>query len=342
MSNPSTVISTWIVVDDATDATYFPQVRAKSDSRRAQDTYWRCIATFFASSLAVNPGQKHRLYTNSKPPVVEGLSLADQLAMWNVEIVELPITYRLPRGRVNFWGNQFYIFDIIRHIAMSDTDKRHIVLDSDCIWIKPADGMERAIDSAGVLTYDVYRDQRDPDRLINGVSNRQLGAFLSQQSGGDYGEIVYCGGEQFSCTTIGAAALLQNLGIYWQASLNEVPGAPREEAHLLSLLYALGGYPIGTADPFIRRIWTSFRLHTASAEDVNLTVWHLPAEKVTGLARLFRCLPRGGCPAEALCDFGFNLARYSALLGVPRRTAGKLASDTALLAASRLALRLGR
>lgn len=50
-------------------------------------------------------------------PVVDGVDAAKAVDQWRVRVVNLPINYRLPRGRVKAWGNQFYIFDIIKYLA---------------------------------------------------------------------------------------------------------------------------------------------------------------------------------------------------------------------------------
>jgi hypothetical protein len=321
-----TIIATWFIADDDSTSTYFPQIGAKSDGKTAQHIYWRCVATFFASSLAVNPRCRHRFYTNTEIPEIDGFSFRKNFAQWGVEVVFLSISYRLPPGRVSCWGNQFYIFDIIKHIASDKIGGRHIVLDSDCIWIKPVDQMEDAINRFGILTYDVYRDEVE-ERLINGVSRRDLASFYNAITGEHKRLINYCGGEIFACRTDVAVTLALSLDRFWAKTMEGVANAPQEEAHLLSVLYAHFGYRAGTADPFIRRIWTSLRLNNARREDLDLAIWHLPAEKRTGLARLFRRLRAPVSEVACIAGYGFNLPTYRALFGVPRRSFFKLARD---------------
>ena len=67
-------------------------------------------------------------------------------------------------------------------------------------------------------------------------------------------------------------------------------GLPKlnEEAHFLSFLYGKLGYRGGTANEFIRRIWTQLRRHNACHEDMELSIWHVPAEKRYGLRDLYK------------------------------------------------------
>ncbi len=48
------------------------------------------------------------------------------------------------------------------------------------------------------------------------------------------------------------------------------------------------GIETGTANRFIRRMWTTFRRNNLAPSDRWLTIWHLPAEKRTGFADVFR------------------------------------------------------
>ena len=181
-----TAICTWFVSDAEADATFFPQIGANSNKRETQDIYWRCVACFFASSVVANPGRRHVFFSNAAPPVVDGVSFAELFRQWRVEVVTLPITYRLSKGEVKSWGNQFYIFDIIDWMAAATQTARWIVLDADCVWIRPADEIERAIDEHGVLTYELGDDEHAADEAINGLSRDGMARFLAALSTGAF------------------------------------------------------------------------------------------------------------------------------------------------------------
>ena len=59
---------------------------------------------------------------------------------------------------------------------------------------------------------------------------------------------------------------------FWPDVLEQGPDAPREEAHFLSMLYVLDVKQLGTANPFLRRMWTTFRHHNLYAGDRELTL----------------------------------------------------------------------
>jgi hypothetical protein len=117
----------------------------------------------------------------------------------------------------------------------------------------------------------------------------------------------------------------------WARILAGEADAPREEAHLLSILYAGNGYAIGTADRFIRRMWTTFKRNTLRPEDRELAIWHLPAEKKTGFTDLFRSLAIARDEPQALSD-----RTIEQIFGFPRRGPRKLLRDGALKLIERL------
>lgn len=323
----STAIATWFVADDAAAATFFPQVGSRSDAPETQAIYWRCVLCFFASSLAVNPIQPHLFYTNAALPTIDGVNFADTFARWGVEVVRLPITYRLPKGAVEMWGNQFYIFDILAHIRDRGTADRYVVLDSDCLWLRPVDTLAAAIERHGVATYRLDADEHPVDMVINGRSRADLARYI-RTHGGEAGERAhYLGGEIFAATRAETVRLSRGIEALWPEITSDAPHAPREEAHALSVLYALNGYPAGTANPFVRRMWTTFHRNNLARSDRALTIWHMPAEKRSGFAAMFAAIApaveRGAGPAE------LDLApdRYARWMGHPRRSPAKFARD---------------
>jgi hypothetical protein len=60
-----------------------------------------------------------------------------------------------------------------------------------------------------------------------------------------------------------------------------------EEAHMLSYLFHFLGYPPGTANGCIKRIWTGTSFNNGEASDWGLAIWHLPSEKRNGPVRPF-------------------------------------------------------
>jgi hypothetical protein len=247
--------------------------------------------------------------------------MAAILDSYNVETISLPITYRLPAGSVGSWGNQFYICDIISHAALTPQGERLIVLDCDCLWKKSVAAMEAAIDDHGALTYLLGEDEHPANEAINGLTRADMAHFLVANGGYQIDEIPYFGGEIFAASQSAIARIAERIERLWPAVLKQGAYAPREEAHLLSVCYQLEGIPSGSANPFIRRMWTTFHHNNLKPGDEALAIWHLPAEKRTGFAELFHAVAAGE-PLDA--DF-LNRA-----VGYPRRNLRKFAKDISL------------
>ncbi len=330
------VISTWFVSDDPEHATFFPQIGGSSETSEAKAIYWRCIACFFASSVAVNPRNAHVLFTNANLPIVDGVNIARAFDQWGVSVVYLPINYRLPRGRAEAWGNQFYIFDIIKYLAESGQHERYLVLDSDCVWVRPVADLQEAIGRHGVLTYLIDEREHAAGQPINGLSREGMARFLGNIGGKIRESVPYCGGEIFAATLHEVKRLAGEIDSLWAHVLASEKDAPKEEAHLLSIMYAGNGYEIGTANPFIKRIWTTFKRNNVEASDFGLTIWHLPAEKMFGFRRLF--LERLGNRRDYrdIAGLGFGPEAYGLAMGIPRRSANKLVRDVAAKLLQRL------
>ncbi len=328
MSNElDTVISTWFVSDDEETSTFFPQIGGMSHTPEAKATYWRCIMCFFASSIVVNCSKSHVLFTNSKLPIINGIDVAQTLSRWKVRVFHLPITYRLPVGRVQSWGNQFYIFDIIRHLAESGQHQRYVVLDSDCLWTRPVTLLEEAITRYGVLTYLLDEHEYGATEPINGLSRQGMARFVNKIGGNSGESNPYFGGEIFAATRNEIERLAGQIAPIWMRVLASEEDAPKEEAHLLSILYAMNGYEIGTANSFIKRMWTSFRHANVEASDFDLTIWHLPSEKKFGFRDLFCKLTAGQGDCRDPAAVGFCPDAYGMAMGVPRRNSAKLIRD---------------
>ena len=322
-----TLISTWFVEDRPEESTYFPQVNESSASPAVHAVYWRCIVAFYATSLIHNPGNPHAFFTNTNLPEVDGVDVAALFARWGVEVIVLPITHRLPRGRVGSWGNQFYIFDVIDYLARVGRWPSAVVLDSDVVWTAPGARMEQAILSEGALTYVHDLDAYPEGAQINGVTRQALAGFSRRHGGPAASTIVYCGGEIYAATldaTIRVAELGRSL---WDAVVAGEDGAPMEEAHLLSVIYGMAGYRLGSADPFIKRMWTAFHHNTVERADLDLPIWHLPAEKRSGFGDLFAYMCQQDIARSMPQDLDLSRARLARIFGIPRRNAVKLVRD---------------
>jgi hypothetical protein len=333
-------IATWFVADDSADATYFPQVGARSDAPEAQAVYWRCVVGFFASSLAHNRGVRHAFYTNTRVPVVDGTDLATLFARWGIEVITLPITWRLPRNAVSSWGNQFFVFDVIDHHAASGASGPLVVLDSDCLWIKSAATLLAEVREHGALTYLLGHDEHPADEPINGLTRQGMARFLARNGGQTLPATPYFGGEIYAASAEANARIALRARALWAEVMKQEDDSPREEAHFLSILYALEGIASGTANRFIRRMWTTFHHHNLALSDRELAIWHLPAEKRTGFADLYARLPLDTAlqPAQDAAAMGLDQRSIERLMGFPRRGPRKFVRDALMKIREKLKL----
>ena len=332
MSAP--IIATWFYAERAGEESVYPQVGGRSSSTWFQAVYWRCVVDFFAASARVNPDARHRLYTNvDAVPDVEGFDTAAFLARHGVETVVLPYASKPPAGWFGAWANQFYVLDVAAHLAetLPHADAVGVLLDSDCVFTQPIGPLVDAARRHGALTFDA---RIAPDEEQNGLTPRQMGRIYAELGGssGDGAEVIpaYVGGEIVAATRDALAAITAEAQALWPEMIRRhEAGLPKfnEEAHLLSFIYHRLGFALGTADPFIDRMFTWFTGATVRPGHEDLMLWHLPNEKRLGLRRLFRDVADEGSWFWALPVGDTWRARLGRTLGVPGRTPTKWVLD---------------
>jgi hypothetical protein len=293
-----------------------------SANPRSRALYLQCVAIFFASSLLVNPHRNHRFYTDTDDLHIGDFDLRTALSAWGVGVTRLALTRRLPLQYAPNWRNQFYVLDILEHFIAESRGDALALFDADMLWRRPIDGMERGLQDAGVLTLLV--DESDTrTHAINGVSEVELDAFVQQAYGSSQGVVRYVGGELLAGTRRELTRVAAAVPSLWEATIlahNEGRPAPREEAHFLSAAYHHLGYRAGTANHFVKRLWTGLRYRNVTPPDAKLDVWHLPAEKRVGLAHLFRLLHASRADLVAFERRVRDAGGAGAVVGVPKST----------------------
>lgn len=109
-------------------------------------------------------------------------------------------------------------------------------------------------------------------------------------------------------------------------------GLPRfyEESHALSFLYYALDILDGTANPFIRRIWTDLPDgNDARPTDLSLTLWHVPDQKRTGFHHLFDEVMRAESAFWAVSPNDAFRRHVGRFLQVPSRCLEGLAREMA-------------
>jgi hypothetical protein len=337
-------LCTWLYAESAGGESTYQQMRGRSSSSGFQAVYWRCVCVLFATSHRHQPSRKHLLFTNVEDiPEVDGTDVTELLSGLGVEIVRLPFTFETPPGYYEAWRNQFYVFDIVRYLSERlDADDAAIVLDSDCVWIANVGPMSDALQRDGVLTYVKHYP---PDWPANDMSRIEMQHVASGllDVGVPY-PLLYCGGELIAATGAELPRLFSEIEIVWsQLMAFHERGEPafKEEGQTLSYIYYKLGYPLGTGNAFIRRIWTgSLGMHNdATSGDHGLVVWHLPTEKRFGIRRLFPSAVRPDSEFWSM-PLGREFREYlGSHLGVPRNDVRKRARDFARRVSDRVRYR---
>jgi hypothetical protein len=334
------IIGSWILIDSQEESSYYPQTGIKSSSDpRVHDMYWRCVVCFFAtvSRLA---GDKCRPVLYTSPGTVIPYETQSLLDDCGVQIERVKLEHLPPPGYFGMWRNQFYILDVIRHMARFPEVSDCMILDSDCLLVSGLDKLFAELDKEGVLTYGL----RTPvEEDINGLSRSQMKSLFEEMLGRKLETIPeYYGGEFFAATGDEILRLNAEIDSIWSECLRRASAKlPKlnEEAHFLSYLYLKLGYKDGTANSFIRRIWTQRRLRDGIASDMALNIWHLPAEKRFGYRELYPLVVNRGSWFWVTSPGLAWKQRIARLMGIPRPTVSKKSKDFVYAAWARLSAR---
>ena len=323
-------ICTWMYSDSESEKSKYAQVPGLSSSPSFQSTYWRCVVVFFATSIFHNSEAAHTLFTNlSELPKLEDFDIETLLEELGVQVVSIPLTYQTPPAYFGAWRNQFYLFDMIEHISHNMTEyKYHVILDSDCVWIKSAKALITDIEKNGLLTYEIDYPE---DKVVNGLSRIEARQIYSELGTKLDKEVPkYFGGEFFAADIESIQKVVSVIPDVWRHSLKSFEkGEPKfnEEAQALSYIYQKLGFLGGTANPYIRRIWTYRNFVNSDDNDLDLSIWHLPAEKRYGLKRLYHEVINRESKFWKLKDTVSFRSYLSKQLGVPENSKEKLLKD---------------
>lgn len=286
-------ICSWFCADKKGEESFFPQTGKLSSSEEHQNIYWRCAMVFFISSKRFNKNEKHVFFTNvSKLPVIDGKDVGEFMKELGVDVVHTDFKYKTPKGYFGSFQNQFYEFSILEYIALNNHNPKdhYLILDSDCIFIKPAaDLFSAAAVNGGFMSFE---DGCNPDQVTNGLSRRDLKVLYEELLQRSIDEVpLYMIGEFLLCSVQNIKKIYADFLPLWPWMLERYASGKKkfnEEAHTLSFLYYKNGLKHGQKDTYIRRIWTNPLFYrNVEPTDVNLIIWHLPAEKTFSLRKLY-------------------------------------------------------
>jgi hypothetical protein len=290
----SNILSTWLCVDSAENATYFPSSKGMSSDNATQAKYYKCVAVCLHSARLYNPDIKLAFFSNKKElPIIEGVDLEQLFKALDVQFYHTDFEYVTPKDYSAMWRNQFYEFSILKFIGncpdFSDDDNL-VLIDSDCVITRPLDEIFDKIKEHKSITYALDYSE---DVNINGISRNQMHPIFSELAGKPVEKIpVYYAGEFFGATVEMVKKYFGLFSDLWLRLLElNAAGKPKlvEEAHVFSFLFYITNTENDIANKYVKRLWTdpsSFR--NVEPGDENLYIWHLPKHKVQGFPWLFK------------------------------------------------------
>lgn len=331
MSSKKTIAS-WFYAQTEVEGGTYAQVTGPVHTENFRDVYRRCLAVHFASARAANPDAELVLYLNQPWPI-EGTHAARevgrQLDLAGVERRVITYDFAPPASRIA-WRNQFFVFDVLRDLSRRcDDDALILILDSDIVWSADtsAGKLWDLLGEVGVLGLEI---PYAPDARKNGISRCDLTVLLEKLDGRARVEpIPYLGGEFVALRGDRAAEIVAVVERWWPDLFGEDESQqfPGEEAHLWSAAVAHLGVT-GDASPFVKRIWTqALKFRNVTAADLELVLWHVPAEKSYGLARVYRHLVKTGQLPGSLAG----------MIGIPRNSTRKWCRDVLRALVTRVA-----
>jgi hypothetical protein len=329
------LICTWFYAEQRGEESEYPQIGTRSSSPWFHAVYWRCVATFFATSYRVDPAAPRRLYLRQHVvPEIDGIDLERLLKRWDVEVVVRTPTYIAPVDYYPMWRCQFFLLDLLDHLAETlGDDEAVVLLDSDCLWTRSSDELVADVRRHGALFLDL---ELDPEERVNELSRRDLQSLYAAVGGYEQETIPAFFGSEILAATGATVRDLAALGpSTWEEMLRRhAAGEPKfnEEAQMFGCMFYKLGIEPGTANPHIQRIFTG--LVTGSDVEprhVDLTIWHLPNEKRLGIRRLFGTVadPRSWFWSQPVDEAWRR--RLGRAVGVPQRTPTKLVRDAGRL-----------
>ncbi|MFD2255859.1 hypothetical protein ACFSSA_04145 [Luteolibacter algae] len=291
-------IATWMYSPPKGDKSRHHQVGTDIGAQKVRNYYWRSVVVLFASAATHHPESRRVLLVNELPPEkIDGFFVSPILERLKVEIRVLKDITRPPGDYHNAWNTQFVVLDALQELSdISSGATPVLLLDSDCVFIRPlsAELIERIAEDK-ILRYDLGSNDDSPE---NGLSNRDLGRLAAEYDPPLDREVIrYAGGEIF-CGRADILPEVVKLGrrTYEISIERHRAGLPKfnEEAHLLSYVYEVLGSPDASANDMIKRIWTDRGWYSnLDGSEMDLTIWHLPAEKKLGIIKAFHLIASG-------------------------------------------------
>lgn len=263
-------------------------IKGSSSSASFQEIYWKNLIVFFASAYRTNPKANLILFSNSLPPHQEWRESLDKL---RVEIINIPYDHNPPKGHWHSWQSTFYIIDCLNYLQSRVKEEDYIYfMDIDCLLLKDLKRLNAVMRKDGFVNYAI---DYPVDRKIHGVSRQDMKRSFTQATESNENTNkypIYFGGELYGFY---GKSNIEKIYIEaseaWRRAIVDHNMTFNTEEHLLTYVFWKIKEDHNNAYNFIKRIWTdSSNYRNVQKEDLELTIWHLPAEKNKGINTLFK------------------------------------------------------
>lgn len=289
--NNKNVISTWIYLDNKESEQKFSQTHLLSSSKEHQDIYWRCVYVFFKIAIyTMGNDYEYILFTNfdGENLIVDDIDILKELRELNVNIINREFSYKLPKGYYGAWGNQLYEFDILDEFVKHYESSKLLMLDSDCMILKDISEIFEKLDNQKALTFRGEYKNYPKDEKIDGITENEM-LLLANNLLDDKNKLSnfqYICGEFFAATSDFIKLINDEFPSVYKKMVNiynenQDSSAIKfnEEAHFLSFFYHKHKIEVGTADKYIKRLWSDDAYYKIKREDINLPIWHCITQK---------------------------------------------------------------
>jgi hypothetical protein len=287
-------IATWFYSSPPGEKIDYPGVGINSDGWDFQSIYWNCIYSFFFSADKCcipkeNIEYKFLLFINGEVPDANLYGNAfnphDFMVQKNVKIIKFSPEHVPQSQKLKQFRSQFVLIDILSRAQQEiGYDDVLIVLDSDCFFINPIPlNSLLELKTKGLQS---YRHDWPDEYVANGLSCIEFNRIVEKLAPQSNCSINYwCGGEYFGFNYDVLKRFNLIAGDLFSRNF-ELDKPLITEEHLFTMIFLLlSEGKESLANSFIRRIWTGKNYNNVSSSDEQLSIVHLPAEKVDGFKK---------------------------------------------------------
>ena len=279
-------------------------VKYKTFGRKSKiakrNMYWQLAFVYYSTSVRFNAHRHHILYTNDQDDFPKGrFDFRKELSGLGVEIRYYPFKrFYIPDQLSEFFKNAYYKFEILDQLQHESGPS--ILTDLDCMWVRPWLNLEKLVQEYDLLLYDVYDRSGYPlDRSTKGVSMKDMGDLFKQidsRFAVDYP--IWYGGEFIGSRPEVFGRISSEIKEIFDRILTEAKKGffyrlPNGESlldgdeHISSLVYNLPYWRRYHVNTHFKRLWPRESSFVLKPTDQNLSIWHLPSEKITAFDTVF-------------------------------------------------------